>query len=281
MILIVGCGFLGSYVAKNALKNTGEKVVATVRNLDNAPDIDNVDFFKLDITNKDDIKALYEYTKSEKLTVFYFAACHNIDFVFENPQEAEKINCQALKFFLDTMTNIEKLFFASTDCVYGENGEIPLLNENSPLNPVNEYGKQKIKAEKIVLAKGFTVTRLPFMMGPSLLKKPHFYDKICSQLKNDEEIEMVDGLYRSVLTYDMTAQYLLALSRKDKLPLVINVCGDRGLSKYEIGCKIADEIGANKCLIKKLTEQEGNKFFKDKRSSVSVMDNSLLKSLLF
>ncbi len=280
MILVVGCGYLGSYVVKNALESTCERVIATVRDVNNAPEIQGVEFFRLDITSEDDIKALYEHTKNERLTVFYFSACHNIDFVFENPQEAEKINCRGLESFLEIMVNIDKLFFASTDCVYGENGDLPLLGENAPLMPVNEYGKQKIKAEKIVISKGFTVTRLPFMMGPSLLKKPHFYDRICSQLKNGEAVEMVDGLYRSVLTYDKTAKYLLELSKKDKLPPAINVCGDKGLSKYEIGCMIAEEIGADKSLVRRLTEEQGRKFFKDRRSSVSVMDNSLLKSLL-
>lgn len=280
MILIVGCGFLGSYIARNALQNKQEKVIATVRDLNNIPHIDGVQFVKCDVTNKDDVTRLYEQTHNEKLTVFYFAACHNVDFVYENPEVARRINCDALEQFLSVMNNIEKLFFASTDCVYGENGDIPKLDEKSPLMPVNEYGRQKIEAEKIVLTKGFVVTRLPFMLGPSLSDKPHFYDKICSQLKNHKKIEMIDGMRRSVLNYDEVSKYLLALSQKDKLPQIINVCGDEGFSKYEIGCLVAREIGADESLIEKISEEQGSKFFKDKRASVSVMDNSLLKTLL-
>ncbi len=280
MILVVGCGFLGSYIAKNSLENTNESVVATVRDLSNSPHLEGVQFVKCDVTNKDDILRLYEQTKNEELTVFYLAACHNVDFVFENPEVAEKINCGSLEQFLSIMTNVKKLFFASTDCVYGENGDVPKLNENSPLMPVNEYGRQKIKAEKIVLSKGFVVTRLPFMMGPTLSDKPHFYDRICRQLNNNEKIEMIDGMARSVLSYDEVANYLIALSQKDMLPQIINVCGDEGLTKYEIGCRIAREIGADENLVERLSEEQGSKFFKDKRASVSVMDNSLLKALL-
>lgn len=280
MILVMGCGFLGSYIVKNVLENTNETVVATVRDLNSIPYLDNVWFEKCDVTNIDDITKLYEKTKEEYLTVFYFAACHNVDYVYENPDEARKINCDALKNFLNIMKNIKKLFFASTDCVYGENGDVLLLSENSQLNPVNEYGRQKIEAEKIVLSKGFTVTRLPFMIGPSLSGKPHFYDRICNQLKNGEKVEMIDGMKRSVLSYDEVAKFLIALSQKDKLPQIINVCGDEGLSKYEIGCRIAREIGVDVSFVEKLSEEQGSKFFKDKRASVSVMDNSLLKTLI-
>lgn len=280
MILVVGCGFLGSYIAEYAVKNTDETVVATVRDLNNLPNIDGVQFEKCDVTNTDDINRLCENTKENDLTVFYLAACHNVDYVYENPDEAKKINCYALENFLNTMTNVKKLFFASTDCAYGENGAIPLLRESSPLKPVNEYGQQKIEAENIVLSKGFTVTRLPFMFGRSMSSKPSFYDNLCKRLENGEKIEMIDGMYRSVLRYSEAAEILVKLSEKDNLPQIINVCGSKALSKYDVGCLIAQEIGAEANLVKKISEAEGSKFFKDKRASVSVMDNGLLKSLL-
>lgn len=280
MILVVGCGFLGSYIAKYAVENTDETVVATVRDLNNLPNIEGVQFLKCDVTNEDDIKNLYEKTKENDLTVFYLAACHNVDFVYENPQKARKVNVYALKNFLGTMTNVKKLFFASTDCAYGENGEIPLLKETSPLMPVNEYGHQKVEAEKEVLSKGFTVTRLPFMYGCSMSAKLSFYDNLCKRLEKDEKIEMIDGMYRSVLKYNEAAEFLFKLSEKDNLPQIINVCGSKSLSKYDVGCLIAQEIGADVNLVKRISEAEGSKFFKDKRASVSVMDNGLLKSLL-
>lgn len=280
MILVVGCGFLGSYVVKCALENTDEAVCATVRKTEGVTLFDRVQYIRCDITDYDDVTKLYERTKNEKLTVFYLAACHNVDFVFKNPETAKKVNCDALENFFNTMRNIEKFFFASTDCVYGENGDVPKLSENSPLNPVNEYGRQKQEAEKIALSRGFTVTRLPFMLGPSLSDKPHFYDKICHQLKNNEKIEMIDGMRRSVLSYDRVAEILISLSQKDKLPQIINVCGDESYSKYELGCRIAQEIGVDASLVQKISEEQGSKFFKDKRASVSVMDNSLLKILL-
>lgn len=282
MILIVGCGFLGSYLAKHISAVSGEKVLAAVRNSEKMLQLNNTEYVCCDVTNAQQIKMLAEKTKNERLTVFYFAACHNIDFVYRNPEKARETNITALDNFLNTFDNIEKLFFASTDCVYGENANVELLNEKSELHPVSEYGRQKAEAEKIVAAKGFTSVRLPFMLGPSPFKnQPHFYDRIKLSLQNGQSVEMIDGLHRSVLSYAQTAGLLFQLSEYGVvLPGVINVCSDTGLSKYEMGCTLAEHFGFSDELIVKISEKEGEKFFADKRASSSVMDNSLLKSLL-
>ena len=282
MYLIVGAGgFLGSYLT-DALCKKGEKVIAAARNIFAIPEKENVFPFSLNVTNEDDIKALAAYLKGESVCVFYLAACHNIDFVFEHPEEAYNVNVTALKNFLYSGINISKLFFSSTDCVYGENTkDFPKLKETDKGTPVNVYGIQKTLAEKEVLSKGFTAVRLPFMTGPSkAVGKKHFYDNICASLSSGQTVEMVDGLYRSALSYEKVADILIRLSKKDDLPNVINVCADKGYTKAEVCHIIAKKNGLDESLIKHLSEKEGEKFFKDKRASSTIMDNSLLKEIL-
>lgn len=279
MILIVGCGFLGCQLVKYAASQTNEKILATIRNADIDFLPTECEYIRCDVTEPKDLEALREKCKNEKLTVFYFAACHNIDYIYDNPSKAATINVTALENFLEAMPEAEKLFFASTDCVYGEsNGK--RLSESALTEPVNEYGKQKLMAEKIVIEHGFTVLRYPFMLGPSLIEKPHFYDNICNKLKNEESIEMIDGMKRSVISYSQAAQLTYALSLKKDLPHIINVCADKAISKYETGISLAKKLGAPEKLIKKISEKEGQKFFRDKRASCTEMDNTLIKSLL-
>ena len=281
MILIVGCGFLGSYLLKHILNKTDETVIATVRNPQKTPCIDGAEFIKCDISQEDDLKALAERCKGEDLKVFYFSACHNIDFLCENIEKGREINITALKNVFSYLPDIKEFYFASTDCVYGEGADKDYrFKESDPLIPVNEYGKQKADAEKIVIDKGFTVLRFPFMLGASLSSVPHFYDKITASLKNNEEVEMIDGMYRSVLSYSQAAEFIYSLSLLEMKPQIINVCSDDSLSKYDMGCILAENQGASKNLIKKISEEEGKKFFKDKRVSCGAMDNTLLKSLL-
>lgn len=281
MILIVGCGFLGSYLLKHITENTDEPVLATVRSTEKTPQVSGAEFIKCDIGNSSDLQALAKHCEGQSVTVFYFAACHYIDYIYENPKVAYKINIDALENFINTIPNIKKLFFASTDCVYGEGeGKDFKFKENSELKPVSEYGKQKIMAENIIISKGFTVLRLPFMLGKSLSQTPHFYDKITASLINGEEVEMIDGMYRSVLSYSQVAQIMYKLSCLAETPQIINVCSDNSLTKYQMGVILAENNNAPVRLIKKITEAEGEKFFKDKRASFGAMDNTLLKSLL-
>lgn len=283
MNLIVGCGFLGSYTLKALLEQKGRDMLATVRRPDGKPNLPGADFFICDVAEPADLQALKHRLGDTPLTVYYFAAFHQVDRLFEEPAAGKRINLQALSAFLDLNLNIQKLFFASTDCVYGENtAEYPAFPEDAPLRPVNEYGRQKAAAEEIVRAHGFTVLRLPFMLGPSLSGKPHFYDKATATLQRGEPLEMIDGLVRSVLSYRQTADLLIALSRLPaaSLPEVVNVCGDEGLTKYEMGLRIAEHLGCDPALIKKISEEEGRKFFKDARAHSAVMDNTRLKQLL-
>ena len=183
-----------------------------------------------------------------------------------------------LRFIL---ANIKKFFFASTDCVYGEgkNSKIK-FTETHVLQPVNEYGRQKAEAEQLVLSKGFTVLRLPFMLGPSLTSKIHFYDKIHLNLLNGESVEMIDGMERSVLSYMQTAQLIYSLSTLSCVPDIINICADEELSKYEIGLIIAKKLAVPPDLVKAISEDQGKRFFKDTRASFAAMDNTLLKNTL-
>ena len=285
MYIIIGCGFLGSYLLQTLSDNVKEQpIIATVRNLDHVLPIKNVEWVKCDVLNHGDLTRLADRCGEGPKTVYYFAAAHNIDEVYLDPKAARRVNIEALKTFFQTTTNIDKLFFASTDCVYGENDKDHLaFSEDSPTNPLNEYGKQKLEAEQIVRSNGFTVLRLPLMIGPSLFpQKQHFYDEICEKLRARQSVEMIDGLKRSLLSYQKAADLLFRLScvSKAQLRSVINVCSDESFTKYEIGCLLAEKMQASKDLVCRMTESEGKKFFKDARASSTVMDNSLLKRTL-
>lgn len=283
MILIFGCGFLGTHLIP-ALRNlSAEPIIATTRSQTFSVSMPHVEHLTCDITDEADLAALAYRCKGEHLTVFYFAACHNIDYIFEHPLEAVAINIDGLQRFLQTVDNIDKLFFASTDCVYGENSDAyPTFSEAAPLTPVNVYGEQKAAAEQIIRQAGFTCVRFGYMLGASLTSKKHFYDKLIADLRCGKPVEMIDGMTRSVLSYTAAADLLARLSDLPKpfLPEVVNLCGDEGLTKYEMGLRIARAAGYSTDLIRSINEAQGQKFFKDRRASSAVMDNGRLKTLL-
>ena len=285
MVLIVGCGFLGQYILKELLQKTDEPILCTYHtekpklkyNIDK-----RVRFTKCDVTNEADLQALGTLCGGEALTVFYFAAFHNIDAVYRHPNEAKKVNVDALNHFLKVIKNIKSFYFASTDCVYGESkpGQLP-FKETDVCEPRNEYGRQKLEAESIVLKAGFNIFRFSLLYGASLCEKQNFYDKTFEGLKKGESVEMIDGLARNAITYQKAAENIvkLALERED-IPQIMNIAGDKLLTKFDLGLRIAADAGASRELIKPISEAEGQKFFADKRASVIALDNALLNSNL-
>ena len=283
MILIVGCGHLGNYLIQYIRSRTDEAILATVRDMNNSVCFPGVEYLKCDITCDADLKNLKNRISDNNIKVFYLAASHNIDYVYKKPEEARMVNINGLQNFLDNIKNIESLFYASTDCVYGESKNSGyIFTESDKPEPINEYGHQKAEAENIVLSYGFNVIRFSLLFGPSLNKKKNFYDKLCSDLKNGKQIEMIDGMKRQVISYADAARYMYELSMVDNvtLPSVVNVCGDKLYSKYDMGRVIADKLNLSQAPVSRVSEEQGSKFFSDKRASHIVLDNSLLKSVL-
>ena len=148
MILIFGCGILGRHLLR-ALADRNEPILAvTSQEILAAVTSEHVRRLACDVRSERDLARLASVCAGEPLTVFYFAAQHNIDAVFADPDAAREVNIVGLRRFLSCGLNVRRLFFASTDCVYGENDERhPRFAEDDPLLPVNEYGKQKAEAE--------------------------------------------------------------------------------------------------------------------------------------
>lgn len=283
MYLIVGAGFLGTYLIKNLSAHTDGPILAAVRDPAAAAPFPHTEYLRCDVTDPADIELLAERCGGEPLTVFYFAACHNVDHLYEHPEEGRNVNIGALAHFLDAVPGLDKFFFASTDCVYGENAPgSRKFRETDPCEPINEYGRQKLEAENIVHAHGFTAVRFSYMMGPSLLSKRHFYDTLAAKLTAGQPVEMLDGMVRSALSYETAAELLERLSAlpAEHLPETVNLCSDGAYSKYELGLKIAAACGADPALVRRLPEEAGRSFFKDRRASRLVMDNTRLKALL-
>ncbi|MBE6818396.1 MAG: NAD-dependent epimerase/dehydratase family protein [Ruminococcaceae bacterium] len=284
MILIIGCGFLGQYLLKEICQSNDAQVLCTYHS--QLPQLsfaagERVRFVRCDVANTADLQALAAMCRGEALTVFYLAAFHNIDAVLENPAAARKVNVDGLQCFFETVKNIRNLYFSSTDCVYGESkpGEMPFC-ETDTCSPINEYGRQKLAAEKVVLAHGGYVFRLSLLYGASLCENTTFYDKTLAALQAGESVEMIDGIARNALPYSEAAKQVVTLAfEKKELPPILNVCGDRLMTKYELGLRIAEEAGASPSQVIKISPQEGKKFFKEKRADCIAMSNALLKAL--
>ena len=281
-LIIGGSGFLGHYTVKNILEKTQERIVATYFPEKPSLEAERLTWVECNVKEQKDIDFLNEQYASENPKIIYLAAYPSPDFCENNPVEAWNLNVTALANFVNQIKTPKCLYFASTDVVYGEGKFGQKYTEETPYNPTNNYGRHKMLGEQLVLAKGFNVFRLPLMTNKSLIDgKKHFFDIICETLSSGQEMEMFTDFYRSTLSFNQCAGFVVSLAEKycgehDK---IVNIASDEPINKYEMALKIADKFGYDKNLIKPVTMAESG-ILSAKRSPYTAMDNSKLKKLL-
>ncbi|MBO7645121.1 MAG: sugar nucleotide-binding protein [Alphaproteobacteria bacterium] len=284
MYLIIGAsGFLGRYCIKNVLEKTDERIVATYSNsLPNCDANNRIDWVPLNVT---DFKGVNDFAESvnSDTKIIYLAAFHHPDKVEEQPVFAWNINITALANAVNAFHNAKCLYYSSTDTVYGEGHKDKKFVESDKYAPVNMYGRQKVLAEQITLAKNFNVVRFPFIFGPSLVpNRPHFFDKIRADLESGKPVEMFHDSYRSTLSFNQCAGFLVDVMETFGAcdERVLNIAADNGMSKYDAAIVLADKYNLNKNLIKPISVKSTNGIFKAKRAETAVLDNTKLKQLL-
>lgn len=282
MYVVIGAGgFLGSQIIKSILENTDKKVLASARS-ENFFGFGNERVVPCigDVSDKNYLDRLIrEINNIENADIVYTVACHNIDFVAELPEIAAKMNIEIPQYFTGKLKNFNKLFFTSSDTVYGDRSS-HLFSENDELCPISIYGRQKAEGERIFNSVGGSALRLPLMFSRSVAPaKKHFCDIVCENLINGKEIQLSTGFLRSALDYKTVADIILRLCDLPEIPEKLNIAGDESLSKYDLGLMIAEKLSADKELIIP-TKSWGEFKTGAERADCTLLDNSLLKKIL-
>ena len=282
-LIIGGNGFLGSYFI-NELKSKKQKIIATCRDFGKLRNDEYVEWVNCDVNNQKNVDNLVlKMAEYDSYNIIYLAACHHPDFVEKHPSIAWETNIIALSIFLNKMKNVRCFFYPSTDTVYGEGSLDYAFKEEDKTNPVNLYGKHKVLAENIVNTYGYNVVRFPFLIGPSLTyKKKHFFNTIKETIMSGQNIEMFEDSYRSTISFKQAADYSIELIEKydESIPKILNVAGDKALSKHEVGIMIAKKYGVNPSLIIPISIKNDKKIFDTPRATTTLIDNSKLKKIL-
>ena len=279
MYCIAGAdGFLGAYLQRELLRR-GETVVALNHNASVFPDGGNIVNLPFELTDRDSLNAAEALLRRySDIRIFYTIAVHAPDKVESEPEFAHFVNHVLYADFLKKLSgcDVTKLFYASTDNVYGESRDGRVLTEADAPAPINAYGEQKAEAERITREQGFSVARFSYLFAPSLTHKPHFFDVITQKLKAGQPMEMFTDFIRSSLTYSTAADCLIRLTEADAEETVFNICADEPTSKYDIGLFAADYCGADRSLVIPALGLDSGLFTATRAGSI-VMSNARLK----
>lgn len=275
-------GFFGSYILKE-LNRHGEKVLALDHRASCCERNALTEHMPFELTDENCLCSLKNRleTAGESVTVIYLIASHNPDFVRKDPEKAAEVNSVSYRRFLETAAScgVKRLYFASSDTVYGEDRFGRPFSEEDKRQPVNVYGRHKQAAEDLTAGYGFTVCRFPYMFAPSLCGKKHFFDLVTEDLKIGKPVEMFSDYVRSSLSYPKAAELLYRLTQTESVHRVFNICADEPTSKYDIGMLAAERIQADTSLVRAVP-MACSSVFTEKRASVLTMSNRRLKETL-
>ena len=97
--------------------------------------------------------------------VFHAAALSRIDVCEQSPELAERLNAEVLGELAEALAESGgRLVACSTDQVF--DGAAASYSEQAAISPLHAYGRSKAHGERIALASGATVLRLPLLLGP-------------------------------------------------------------------------------------------------------------------
>jgi len=218
--VIGGSGFLGSEL----LKILGETyaVVGTYRNNEQQG------LHRLDVTDKKNVNKFA--VKEKPVVVIHTAAMSDPDDCEENKELAENINHVGMRNIVELCrAHGSKLIYISTAYVFdGNKGN---YKESDECNPINVYGKTKLRAEQEVLSLADSVIlRFDILYGFNSMRGSNgFFSKIIRgrvEVNNDQK--------RQPLLVDDVG-YAIKVILEGNHKGIYHLAGSENMTKYELG----------------------------------------------
>jgi len=249
-ILITGSGgFLGWNLCRTASENFN--VTGIIRN--NKINLDNVSTVYCDLTDQHSLLNIFNTAKPD--IVIHAAAASDPNFCQQHQIESEVINVDTSVFLADLCGKKRiKLIFISTDLVFdGTRGN---YRESSDANPLNIYGQQKLRAENEILLKNpdATICRMPLMFGDTPEGSKRFLQLWIEQLRDKKMLNLFNDEFRTPVSATDASEGILHCS--DNNSGIIHLGGKERISRYEMGCIIAELTGVSKNLITSCSQDD-------------------------
>jgi len=202
----------------------------------------------INLNNRKQIKRLIIEKKID--TLIHAAAITDVDYCERNKKKCFAINSN-LSIKLSNLSKQcgIKFVFISSDQVFSRNKKFK--SEKSIPNPINNYAKSKVKAEREILKnnKNAIIIRTNFFgYGPKYRRS--FSDWILDSILKRKKIKLYDDIFFNPLYIRYLNKLLINLIKKN-MKGIYNFSSDDKISKYQFGIKIAKLFNLDLSLIEK------------------------------
>jgi len=246
ILITGGTGLLGVAIQRTEVNNiNGFSIYYPERRL-----VSNLPFSILaaDVTDKEQMRKVFEWAKPD--IVIHTAGIGSVDFAEKNRDIARTINIGGTQIIIDLcIEHNARLIYVSSNAVF--DGETPLYNELSPVNPINYYGMLKVEAEELVKSSlnDWTIVRPILMFGwhyPGERENPVTW--WLDTLRKGLPLKVVDNVYSKPLYAKFCAEVIWKIIDKG-LGGIFHIAGFDHVSLYQFSVMTAEVFGLDSSLI--------------------------------
>ncbi len=233
-----------------------------------------------DISNDDEVQKVLDKIKPS--IVINAAAYTDVDGSEDNTIEANLINFKAVNnlAILSNLLNFVLIHF-STDYVFNHSSNNP-IKENDILNPINAYGKSKLRGENSILSntKTFYILRISWVYGEH---GKNFPKTIINLAKSKSEIKIINNQYGSPTPTSLVSSAVSKIIEFHFRNIhkfgIFHLAPEKCCSWFDIGRIIHKRIKNNpKYILKKVIPISSKEYNSAaKRPAFSYLDNTKIK----
>ncbi len=175
------------------------------------------------------------------------AAYQSVDYCEEEPDMANLLHVESTKEICSACleTSSKLIHFSSNFVFDGKKGQ---YNENDHPNPISNYGKTRLEAEKIVLKNSTKNVVLRTTVIYGWHKNSKFTNFVLERLSNNLNIDAFTDQYGNPTLVDDLAQCILKIISMDTSGL-FHAVGKSCINRYEFAQILAEKFGYNSDLI--------------------------------
>ncbi len=175
------------------------------------------------------LEALFRKNKPEIL-LYCHAVC-DVPKCEAAPAWARQINVEHLERTLAALPEFTRFVYLSSDHVFGGDG---LYDEHSPPCPISVYGRTRVEAEALALARpGSLVIRVGLPIGASPNGRTGHLDWLCYRMRRALPVTIVYDEYRSAVWAGDLAHRVMQLAHTDRTG-ICHVIAGRAVSRVEL-----------------------------------------------
>lgn len=215
-------------------------------------DVVSLSHKKLDVTNRSMVYDVVEHHKPS--LIIHCAAISDVGACTKNPEMSYDINVNGAEYIASASSNVHaKLVFCSSDQVYFKSHIMEPHLEDEQVAPPHDYGRQKLRAEELIMQNNPDAVCLRLSMMYALdyqgrQEHSNFVRNIIMAIRQGNPMTYAVHDFRSITdVWDV----VYAMGNAAELPGgVYNFGSENTLSTYEVVKNIVDACGTRAILNK-------------------------------